>query len=484
MRALTLAQEAGARRWSVSLAGDFDETALRIIDRYVAGADVHIIRRSAQPMDLPRLMATLSPDVVHIDSYLAESDSLIGTAPIVSNIQDGSFGARRATLTVDPNLNAESVTPSAPRGQTHLAGVPFALIRQQVRDVRGTWRPTAGRSRVLIVLGGTDPFGQTPHLLDALSPIDRELEITVVAPESVRDEVVDAAARSPHNVEVVDFIDDLPAVAAAQDLVISAAGTSVWDLACVGVPAALVCVTENQLLGYDAAVSEGIAIGLRRSEQQPWSGVAAAITDLLNDRQRLLSLSERGMSAVDGLGPWRIVGTWEALLHPTEPFEPKTGFIARPATLDDAKTLLTWRNDPDTRRMSRTTELVTWESHVSWLNRVLADEDRLLLIIERQGQAVGTVRWDHRDGIDWEVSISLAPSSRGHGLSPAVLAAGEAAIGIHPTRRLIAAINDENAASRRLFEKSGYLPYRPTNDEGFAEYAKLVAPALQAEALG
>src|SRR5690606_8355694 len=136
------------------------------------------------------------------------------------------------------------------------------------------------------------------------------------------------------------------------------------------------------------------------------------------------------------------------------------------------------RNDADTRRMSRSTSPVVWEDHVDWLTRVIAADDRRLFVIEDRAAPVGTVRWDHRTGNEWEVSIALAPEKRGLGLSAAVLEAGETAITTTDRApRFIAAIKESNLASRRLFERAGYLPYLPPNDDGFAEYAKHPEPA-------
>ena len=39
------------------------------------------------------------------------------------------------------------------------------------------------------------------------------------------------------------------------DLVISASGTSTWELLCLGATAGLVCVVDNQEMGYERAVA-------------------------------------------------------------------------------------------------------------------------------------------------------------------------------------------------------------------------------------
>lgn len=56
--------------------------------------------------------------------------------------------------------------------------------------------------------------------------------------------------------------------------------------------------------------------------------------------------------------------------------------VARRAAEADADLLLEWRNDDATRRASRATDPVTPEKHRKWLRATLADDDRMLLVVE------------------------------------------------------------------------------------------------------
>ena len=141
------------------------------------------------------------------------------------------------------------------------------------------------------------------------------------------------------------------------------------------------------------------------------------------------------------------------------------GLAARDATEADADQLLAWRNDPRTRSASRTSDVIALEDHVRWLRGVLASPDRLLLVIEADGEAVGTVRFDREQAGEWEVSITLAPASRGRGLARAVLAEGERVLAERQNVRVIlAAVHQDNAASAALFERAGYRESAPAAD--------------------
>ena len=134
--------------------------------------------------------------------------------------------------------------------------------------------------------------------------------------------------------------------------------------------------------------------------------------------------------------------------------------VVRRAALADRDVLLAWRNDPDTRAASRSTEVIDPEEHARWYDAMLADPDRLLLIGEQDGIPIGTVRFDPRDPEhDVEVSLTIAPEHRGMGLAVPLLLAAE-----KPARAALSAAgiwafilfgNDQSVAT---FRRAGYVP--------------------------
>lgn len=131
------------------------------------------------------------------------------------------------------------------------------------------------------------------------------------------------------------------------------------------------------------------------------------------------------------------------------------GVRLRPATADDAAELFRWRNDPLTRRQSLSPDAISWETHVAWLGRVLADPDRLLLIAEAEGIAVGSVRCDADGAGKGVLSWQVAPERRGRGCASAMLKAAVS----HPLLsglELWAEIKPDNTASRRAAMAAGF----------------------------
>lgn len=127
------------------------------------------------------------------------------------------------------------------------------------------------------------------------------------------------------------------------------------------------------------------------------------------------------------------------------------GVDLRPATGHDAELLFAWANDPETRRWSFATEPIPWDTHVAWLARVLADDERRLWVAEHEGEPVGQVRLDVA-GDSEVVSISVAPGQRGRGLAVAIIraACGEA------RGTVVAEVKPDNQRSLRAFERAGF----------------------------
>jgi len=551
MRSLALAEAAVAAGHEVVVAGQFEGSFLQgqleaapvevvPLGAPVAARDLHEV------VDLAR---RLRPAVLHVDSYGAPDGlwELLGAAgagpavgarsagdtvlsntvlsdPVLSDtvlsdmlfstMEDGAFGRRPAEVVVDPTFGAELTARPQDGSGWLLRGSLYTPVRRSVIDAR---RRTVDRKAlgqvgsvarsVLVVMGGTDPMGLTPAAVGLLAGSGLALEVTAIAVGENAQQTHAAAQGSALLLTVLAPVDDLPALMSAHDLVVSAAGTSVWELCCIGVPTAVAWVVDNQREGYDRVVGAGAAIGLGGPTLGADEGADERATGLLKTaltgRRVLADLSAAGRRIVDGLGAWRVVATWEQVHRQPRrqregtgpsarvPGEDAGALVARPATVQDARLLWRWRNDPLTRAGSRSPEEVSWDDHLGWLTSSLARPDRLLLVVQDGAGPVGTVRWDldrqaegpAEGGREWEVSITVAPDRRGRSLGRPLLGAAELALseagrseatgsGETAVSAYLAVVHVDNLASVRLFETSDYVPDLPPDPQGFMRFRK------------
>lgn len=467
VRAISVADAAREAGHTVVVAGSIRSP---LAERLLAEAG---LETAEAPEDLRVLAAEQGATVVHVDDYTIGTDALARVrtcGALLSSMEDGTFGRRPADVVVDSTIRAERTGRPDDGSGTVLLGIGYAPMRSQVRAARerraAATQDVGPAARVLIVMGGTDATGAAGTVAAVCGAADGIGHVSVIAPERNWDAV---RAEAGDDVELIapspEFLDR----ARTADLVISAAGTTAWELACIGVPSLLVAVVENQRTGYEAAITEGIARGLgsldevRADPRAAAARLEAAIADLRSGR----SWAPVGSATVDGHGAERIVAAWdEALSHRIG--DDSAPVVARPATIEDSSLLMRWRNDPQTREVSRSSSPVTWTGHSGWYRRVLEDPLRELYVVERGGEPVGTVRFDALEAPEWEVSITLAPESRGHGLARPVLLAGEVAFGArHPEVTVVAAILSGNVPSQRLFARAGYRRDPDRDDGGF-----------------
>ena len=486
MRSLALAEAAVAAGHEVVVAGHFEGSFLQA---QLAAAPVEVVElRDIVDESLAELAQRFEPDVLHVDSY--EPRGWLMGSFVLSNVEDGSFGRGPADVVIDPTFGAE-LSPRPDDGSTLLLrGSRYAPIRQRVLDARrsaevvgtiGDSSSSVARS-VLVVMGGTDPVGLAPAAVGLLARTGLGLDVTVIAVGENAERAQVAAQGSALSVDVLAPVDDLAALMARQDLVVSAAGTSVWELCCLGVPMAVVWAVDNQRDGYDRVVAAGAAVGLGGPDLARNVGAVAQLRKALTDAAVRADLVRAGRQVVDGLGAWRVVRTWEQVLRVGSlPAVADVALLARRATLEDSRLLWEWRNDPGTRAGSRNTDMVPWSQHLAWLEASLTRTDRLLLVVDDdEVSPVGAVRWDlesESEG-EWEASITVAPDRRGQSLARPLLRAGEVALaelaGSSRTdvTAYLAVVHVDNVPSLRLFESTGYLPDLPPDSRGFMWFRK------------
>jgi spore coat polysaccharide biosynthesis predicted glycosyltransferase SpsG len=237
-------------------------------------------------------------------------------------VVDGDLLGQQADIYVDQNLDAELLRPALPAGAVRLAGLDYALLRSAVRGLRPAAPRAAepGRTpRVVCFFGGTDAYRAAPVLSRLLVRTGAPFDAVVVgADESLRAELLAVTPAPGQQLDVIAPTDELPKLLADADLAVSASGTSTWELLCLGLPAALVWVVENQIIGYGRTVERGLAAGVGHlpSLADPASVEAGeAVTvlrDLLTDAPGRAALAARAWAAVDGRGVARVA---DALLR-------------------------------------------------------------------------------------------------------------------------------------------------------------------------
>lgn len=313
MRCLTIAEAARRRGHEVVLVSALDSvTWLR---RLTDASGIRVVPCVPDAIDV-HLIESLGVDWVVVDSYSipAPSISELNTRVPCLALIDGDDRGIAAHLYVDSNLDAEKRSwPHHIRSRL-LAGADFALVREAVLAERRAmpWVIRAPQPHVVAFMGGTDPHNAISMVARALLAISPAPHVTLVVAESSRQETAVLVA-GRDGFSVVDATEKLPQIVARADVVVSAAGTSAWDLCALGVPSILIGLVENQSAGLRAAVDRGLVLGWDSHENLDSISrrLGPELERLLSDEELRRELSERSTATFDGRGSTRVVAAME-----------------------------------------------------------------------------------------------------------------------------------------------------------------------------
>lgn len=271
---------------------------------------------------LPAL-AELAPAWLVVDHYALDHrweravlDGLAGSRPRLLVIDDLADRHHIADLLLDQNLGrqAEDYRGRVPETCQVLAGPRYALLRSEFREWREASLSRRARQprlqRLLINLGGVDKDNVTGRVLDALSACDlpADLQISVVMGASApwRESVTAQAREMPWPTEVVVNVSDMARRMAEADLAIGAAGSTSWERCCLGLPAILLVLAENQKMVNQTLIDSGAALAFDiRSDQSDSLGV---LDNILKQASSNISIMKAKAETIsDGLGCARIV---------------------------------------------------------------------------------------------------------------------------------------------------------------------------------
>ena len=411
----------------------------------------------AQSEDATRTCAALAdfaPDWLVVDHYALDARwerALRTAAARIMVIDDLADRDHDCDLLLDQNLYADMdarYVRRVPAAVQRLLGPRYALLRPEFAAVRGRCRDGEVR-RVLVFFGGVDAANQTGRVIALLPralPSQVEVDVVIGAAHPHSASIESACAQSGYRCHVQT--NRMAELMAEADLAIGAGGTAVWERCCVGLPALVWPVADNQQEQVSIAADAGLLDAPLRVGDDD-EALVRQIVALCDSPGLLRMMSSVGAAAVDGAGVARVCRALGC-----------TGVAMRVATARDGDDLFVWRNRDAVCRVSRNIDPIPRERHDVWLADTLARADRRLLVGERNGAPVGVVRFDLA-GDEAKVSIYLAPGEHGAGAGGDLLAAAERWLALDRSAgvcKIRAEVAGDNAPSRHMFLSAGYRP--------------------------
>ncbi len=214
---------------------------------------------------------------------------------------------------LNQNLGADRLGYICGHSTRLMLGPKYALLRREFTAWRSRMHivPETG-CKILVTLGGSDPDNVTLKVIHALRQLrNPRLQIRVVAGHANPhiDELRDVAAEFPGRLELLAAVPDMAALMAWADLAVSGAGSTCWELACLGLPAVTLVLAENQQIIADELAAAGAVLNLGWHAKVSIDRLATAVDALLFSSFRRLCMSRTGRALVDGKGAHRVAAT-------------------------------------------------------------------------------------------------------------------------------------------------------------------------------
>lgn len=391
-----------------------------------------------------------------VDSYAIDERWAAALRPVarhilaIDDLGDRPLGA---DLVLDTGLDAAALRAARRTDRAALLGPRYALVDPLYVALRPQAKARAvPPRRILVSLGGADTLGVTLTVMEALLALHRPgLEADVVLPRSAP--AFAKAQRIAEQCPWMRLSDQVPSLAPlmlAADLAVGAAGGTSWERLCLGLPAAVLTLADNQ---------HPVATALQRHRLARWIGDArtlepaalrVALAEAL-DAPADPDWISRAQAVVDGRGAERVAAVITA----------SRGMVIglRSAESADEAVILEWANDPGTRATAFNPASIEPADHARWLRAQLENKEGCVFLIALTpcGVPFGQVRFDRGDQDVWTISYLLAPPFRGRGLGkPMLEAALRAFRAAKGHQSLHAGVKADNAASRRIFERLGF----------------------------
>jgi UDP-2,4-diacetamido-2,4,6-trideoxy-beta-L-altropyranose hydrolase len=214
-------------------------------------------------------------------------------------------------MILNQNLGATELNYVCGPETISMLGPAYALLRPEFSAARKRVRTVRECAHsVVVTMGGADSNNITLKVIEALGQLRIDsLNIRIVAgPENRHvNELREAVASLPFTAELLTDVLDMAEVMLWAEIAVTAAGSTCWELACLGVPAVSVATAENQVSAATALSRAGVTHYAGWHEDLRANDLAASIETLLFSAYRRLKMRQHARELVDGGGTARVV---------------------------------------------------------------------------------------------------------------------------------------------------------------------------------
>ncbi len=216
----------------------------------------------------------------------------------------------QADILVNPNINAADIDYKCTQKTKLLLGRQYAILSKEFSDSPRKKHCSGRVKNILITMGGADPENISGFVLNAFNHIEMfGLNIRVIigpgfdSLEALRQ----LSGCIKFETELIENPEKMSKQMLWADIAISAAGSTCWELAYIGLPSLLIVAADNQQLNADAFSKKKVFYNLGSYHGLTKKMLKDHIEKLLLDkglRERMFRIQQK---FVDGKGADRLI---------------------------------------------------------------------------------------------------------------------------------------------------------------------------------
>ena len=255
-------------------------------------------------------------DGYHFDTHYQESIKNYRNRLLV--IDDTAHLNRYvADIILNQNIIAKELIYSCEPGTKLLLGTNYVLLRDEFLTNKNWNRdfPKIAKN-ILVNMGGGDLDNVTFKVLSAFDQVDIDgIEIIAVvgAANPHLDSLKKVTENSKHKIDLLQNVNAISDLMVWADMAISAAGSTCWELAYMGLPAILIITSENQVMNLEFLEKYGAATCVSNKMNISTNLISEIIIQSIMNKELRNNMSNKGKLLVDGNGSKRVVKTFQIL---------------------------------------------------------------------------------------------------------------------------------------------------------------------------
>lgn len=200
---------------------------------------------------------------------------------------------------INQNLDSESKYFNTDNGTKLFCGNKYVLLREEFLNWRKPKQVKVYASNILVTMGGSDPFNYTQKVINEIRNVGGNILVVIGADNRRHDSLL---AEEYGNVKLVHNA-NMPELMDWADLAITAGGSTVWELAFMGVPMVAIATIWNQNDVCEALQRYYIGKQVNTNLES----LSRIVVSLLENQAERETMSQNGQGLIDGRGADRIV---------------------------------------------------------------------------------------------------------------------------------------------------------------------------------